>query len=347
VASNQLIVYTPGNGFSPPSTGGATPPAAALARSAQSIAAGLQATDMVDLETTDANLQHAGAGRQFNGQVFVATPQLLRAFGIDPSTIDPSADILSMRPGLSGYSQMQLLYGGPPKGSPVFNNGNGPQNRGNQNNLPCPKSSCVANPFIQEVSALPSGTSAPNTVLTEHAVHQLGLQPSTEGWLIQTAQPLTASQIISAQQAAAAAGMTVETKNDQPTSSEIINWATVFGVVLALGVLAMSVGLIRSETASDLRILTATGASSYTRRSLTAATAGALGLLGAVLGTVAGYIATVAFLRGNQYDGLSELGNVPVRNLLIILVVMPLFAAALGWVLAGREPASMSTQPME
>ncbi len=70
--------------------------------------------------------------------------------------------------------------------------------------------------------------------------------------------------------------MSIETKNSIPTSADIINWATVFGIVLALGILAMSVGLIRSETASDLRTLAATGASSWTRRTITAVTAGAL-----------------------------------------------------------------------
>ena len=85
--------------------------------------------------------------------------------------------------------------------------------------------------------------------------------------------------------------MTMETRSSVPTSAEIINWATAFGIVLALGILAMSVGLIRSETASDLRTLAATGAGSVTRRTLTAVTAGALALLGAVLGTAAGYVA--------------------------------------------------------
>ena len=66
----------------------------------------------------------------------------------------------------------------------------------------------------------------------------------------------------------------------------------------------MSVGLIRSETASDLRTLTATGASGSTRRTLTAATAGALALLGALLGTAAAYIAAIAFSWGNTLDGL-------------------------------------------
>jgi putative ABC transport system permease protein len=199
---------------------------------------------------------------------------------------------------------------------------------------------------IQQVGALPSGTSAPNTVITEHAIHQLGLQTTASGWLIQTPHPPTAAQITNARLTAAAAGLTVETKSSAPSSSEIINWATVFGILLALGILAMSVGLIRSETASDLRTLTATGAGGSTRRTLTAATAGALALLGAVLGTLAGYVACIAYSWDNPLDGLSELSAVPTGNLLIILVGMPLIAAAAGWLLAGREPSAIAHQPI-
>jgi len=200
---------------------------------------------------------------------------------------------------------------------------------------------------IQEVSALPSGTSAPNTVITEHAVHQFGLHPITSGWLIQTPNPPTAAQISSARLTAAAAGLNIETKSSAASPAEIINWATVFGILLALGILAMTVGLIRSETASDLRTLAATGASSSTRRTLTAATAGALALLGAVLGTVAGYVAAIAYSSGSKLDGLSSLSSVPAKNLLIIGVGMPLIAVAAGWLLAGREPAAIAHQPIE
>ena len=133
-----------------------------------------------------------------------------------------------------------------------------------------------------------------------------------------------------------------------PGLAEIINWATVFGIVLALGVLAMSVGLIRSETARDLRTLSATGASAPTRRNLTAVTAGALGLLGAVLGTAAAYVATFAWFRSSALNGgASALASVPVQNLLVIIVGMPLFAAVIGWLLAGREPPAISRQPLE
>src|SRR5207253_1591769 len=172
-----------------------------------------------------AGLNHAASGRNWNGPLYVATPQLLHAFGISASQVSPTADILTMRPGLPALSKMQLLYG----------NIKGPGPGPGPNAFPCPKGNCLANPPIQEVSALPSGTSAPNTVITEHAVRTLGLHTgpaSVAGWLIQTANPLTSAQIHNAQLAAAAANMTVETRSSVPTSPTIGNWATVFGLVL-------------------------------------------------------------------------------------------------------------------
>ncbi len=349
LASNQLVISTangPAGGGDPGAPGGTATPAnpAALEANVHDIAASVGSRDVVELDTTTASLTHAAPGRNWDGPIYVATPSLLRAFGITSSAIDPAADILTMRPGLSTLSDMQLTYGG--KATSV-GPGTGPHPRA-QGDFPCPRGSCVANPVIQEVGALPSGTSAPNTVITEHAVHQLGLQTIPAGWLIQSPHPLTAAQISSARSTAAAAGMAVETKSSAPTSSEIIDWATAFGIVLALGILAMAVGLIRSETASDLRTLAATGASSSTRRTLTAATAGAMALLGAVLGTVAGYVAAIAWFRSSaQNGGLAALSSAPTANLVIIVVGMPLVAAVGGWLLAGREPTGMAHQPME
>jgi len=353
LASNQIIVYTPngpygggpgnGPGGSSPSGTASTPQAQAAV--AYGIASALGSHDVTELDQTSATLQHAAAGRSWSGPVYVATPQLLQAFGIKAADVNPDADILTMRPGLSGLSQMQLVFG---KGPVAVGNGPGGNGQGNgPASFPCPRGQCVANPVIQEVGALPSGTSAPNTVITEHAIHVLGLHPSTAGWLIEAPHPPTAAQITNARLTAAAAGMTIETKNSAPSSAEILNWATVFGIALALGILAMSIGLIRSETASDLRTLTATGASSMTRRELTAATAFALALGGAVLGTVAAYVAAIGYASDNRLDGLSELSNVPTMNLLLIVVGMPVIAAAVGWLLAGREPPAISRQPLE
>jgi len=178
-------------------------------------------------------------------------------------------------------------------------------------------------------------------------VRQFHLTTTTAGWLIQTPGSLAAGQISAAQHTAAPAGLTVETRNSIPTSAEILDIATVFGILLALGILAMTVGLLRSETASDLRVLTATGAGSTARRAISAATAGALAFTGAVVGIVAGYIAAIGFFRASQLDSLSSLTSIPVANLLLILVGMPLVAVIGGWLLAGREPRAIGRRPLE
>lgn len=345
LTSSQLIVYAPCPGdCSGPN--GPVPPGVSMAqaqRVAREIAGELGTTSMITLESTSAGLTHAAPGRFWSGQIYLATPQLLKAFGINQSEVNPDADILTMRPGLSTMSLMQLTYGSD-------GGGNGPGGPGGNNQWPCPVGSCIANPPIQEVSQLPSGTSAPNTVVTEHAITTLHLQKSvqTDGWLIQVPNGLTAAQVTTAQHlAAGASGMSVETRNSIPSLAQIIDAATLFGIVLAIGILGMSVGLVRSEAARDLRTLSATGAGGVTRRTITATTAGALGFTGAVVGIVGGYLAAIGFFRSNSLDGLSSLTSIPVTNLLVILVGMPLAATVLGWLLAGRDPGGIARQPLE
>jgi putative ABC transport system permease protein len=340
LTSSQLIVYAPVGNVNT----GQAPTAAQLAagvKTAREIAADLGTTAMVALDTTSAGLQHASPGRSWSGPIYVGTPQLLKAFGISQSEINPGADVLTTRPGLSTMSLMQLTYGD----YGAKNGGNGPSS------WPCPAGACIANPPIQEVSQLPSGTSAPNTVVTEHAITSLHLQNSvqTSGWLITVPGGLTPAQITTAQQlaAGAAGNMSVETRNSIPSLAQIIDAATIFGLVLALGILGLSVGLVRSEARRDLRTLAATGASGATRRMITAATAGALAFTGAVVGIVGGYAAAIGFFRSNSLDGLSSLTSIPVTNLLVILVGLPLAGAALGWLLAGRDPTGIGRQPLE
>jgi putative ABC transport system permease protein len=347
LAPNQLLVWTnPAN----PDTGPTTSQMAAMTTSAGSIAAGIGAQYVIPLEMGgvggSAGLEHHGGGRPWTGSVYVATPQLLKDFGITASQINPKADILTSLAGLSGVANMSLEWCS--KFGAV--NAAGP-NGSSIHSSPCLASRGISNPVIQEIGALPSGVHAPNTVITEYAIKKFGIGNaiSVQGWLIQTAHPLTAAQVHDAQSVAAAAGnVVVESRDDEPTSAELVNWATAAGIAIALCILAMSVGLIRSETASDLRTLAATGASRGIRRTITAATAGALGLLGGVLGTVAGYVAVIGWLRGNSLNGgISALGNVPVGNLLVLLIGIPVAAAAIAWLLAGRRPAAMAHQPIE
>ena len=334
--ANQVLLYTPGNnanGDDPvrtkPGTKSADAPSPArLQAVAADIAAALGSHDILALDAASAFVGQASGGvtRSGPGTVYVATPALLAHYGIAPSAIDPTTLLLTSRPGLQGTPELRLIYGD-------LNNPN-----------PNANIQALRDPTIQTFTNLPTDTAAPNLLITAHAVQQLKLQVSPGGWLISSPKSLTAPQINTVRQLAAAAGTTIEVKSDAPSLSQLRNYATTAGILLALGVLAMTVGLIRSETGGELRTLTATGASSTTRRTITAATAGTLGILGAVLGTAVAYLATAAFFRSQLTERMS---NVPVFDLMLILVGLPAAAAVGGWVLSGREPAAIAHQPIE
>ena len=360
LASNELAVWSPNgqNGNNPNPSAPTLQDLKSQEASVHSIASAVGATDVVELDNpaSSVGLQNPSAsGRQWNGQIFVATPALLRAYGIDPSSIPSDVDVLSSRPGLSG-SGVQLTYGGGGKGGGQlagpgsnFPGGGGGPGPGNTNS--CSPGGCISHPVVQEESQLPTGTDAPNTLITESALHRLHLasQSSLDGWILQANSPITSAQITNAQALAATDNLSTESKNDEPTSHEIVNWATVFAIGLALGILAMSIGLIRSETASELRTLTATGASTHTRRTLTAVTVGCLAFLGALLGTVAAYVGLAGWYHSNSLEGgVSDMiGHIPWSNLFLIVIAMPVAAAIVGWLLAGRDPTGIATRPME
>ncbi|HEY2641210.1 MAG TPA: hypothetical protein VGI66_15180, partial [Streptosporangiaceae bacterium] len=62
----------------------------------------------------------------------------------------------------------------------------------------------------------------------------------------------------------------------------------------------------------------------------------------ALLGTAAAYLGIIAWDRG-----VHNLVHVPVRNLAVLMVGLPLAALLAGWLLAGREPAAIARQPLD
>jgi putative ABC transport system permease protein len=329
---NQLVVYTPGD--NPATSSGDTLPSLRQRQAGQAtaatIAAALGTRDVLPLTAavapTDTGLQQVGpGGGQGTIDIYVATPTLLRHYGIKASMISPGTVLLTSRPGLQGTPNLLLQYGNFMAQNPVLK--------------------FIPTPSIQTLSSLPTDVSDPNLVIMASVAAKLGLRQATVAWLIQTPRPLTPVQISSARRVAAAAGLTIETKNGTPSLNEVRNDATATGILVALGVLAMTIGLIRSETAGDIRTLTATGASARTRRGITAATAGALGLLAALTGTVAAYLAVAASTWHELIAGHAVL--LPWLDLVAVLVALPVVATVGGWLLAGREPRVITHQPIE
>jgi putative ABC transport system permease protein len=340
LSSSELVVYTYDQDGGMMTQLSSTQ-VAALSGRVDTLAASLHAQSVLPLEFAGAMLDQVGASEHahFTGTVYEATPQLLARYGIKASQIAPGTDILTVRPGLAGLPRMDMSWGGYGECSGTCIAGHEPPHP------PCTVGNgCLVNPVMQTVSDLPGGTSEPNTVITEYAVSKYHLQPRLNGWLIQAPAPLTTTQLNTARQFALANKVTIETMAGGPSLGEITDGATALGIVIALGVLAASVGLIRSETARDLRTLTAVGATGATRRMITAATAAAVGLLGAVLGMAGALIAGLAFAHGSLS---AMLGDVPLSDVLILLAGLPLIAAAGGWLFTGRQPPAVARQPIE
>jgi putative ABC transport system permease protein len=256
-------------------------------------------------------------GKRFTSQsqLYVATPAVLRYLGIDPATIDPSTDFLLDRSVRANDLVIPSMTSR--KGLRVTN--------------------------VQKIEVgrhlfgADSGRN-PANFITLNGLRRHGWKQIPAGWLVESSRPLTSGQIADARDAAAPAGLTIEVRRKNNPPTEVMAIATAAGALLALAILAMTVGLIRSQSSADLRTLTAAGATSGIRRTLTAATAGALALLGALLGIAGAYIVLLAM----YHDDLGYLSDVPVLHLVLAIVGVPLCAAAAGWLVAGREPPAIA-----
>jgi putative ABC transport system permease protein len=263
-------------------------------------------------------------------RLYVATPAVLRYLGIDPVTVDPSTDFLADRSVptdelVSAVEQPTSRAGSEPKVTelPVTN---------------------VQRIDSRKLFGSPDGDRLGRaSFITLDGLHQRGWRHLPSGWLVESSRPLTSEQIADARELAADAGLTIEVQRESTSHAELSAIAMAAGALLALGILAMTVGLIRSETAGDLRTLTAAGATSRVRRTLTAATAGALALLGALLGVAGAYVA----LTATYLDDLGYLGRIPVLYLVLMVVGVPWAAIAAGWLLAGREPPAIARPAIE
>jgi putative ABC transport system permease protein len=321
--AGELLIHAPGmahdTGPDPTGLGKPTLPAPAVSAAAAAATAQALGSDDV-LALTATSITVAQKFRGDPGTVYVATPEVLRHYGIDPGAVDPAATLVTSRPGLSKMAGLHLLYG----------NMDNPSDR--------------RDPKIQYLPSLPTGASEPNLMVTVRGQAELKAETQPGGWLITSSRPWTPAQLNDARQIAVGASMTIETKSQAPSLAQLRNGATAAGILLALAVLAMTVGLVRNEAARDLVTLTAVGANRRTRRHLTAITAGTLGLLGAVLGTAAAYLLTTALFRSQLSEKVSQ---PPVLDLVCVLIGLPLVAGVVSWLVAGRERSGLGRTPIE
>jgi putative ABC transport system permease protein len=254
-------------------------------------------------------------------ELSVATPAVLRYLGVDPASINPRSDFLVDR--TVGVNELVIPSATDRREIRVTN----VQRIDTRGYL-------FGNAF---------GSTAPPAFITLGGLRRHGWAEISGGWLIESKRPLTSAQIADARKRAATAGLSIEVKNENNAATSAMAITTAAGALLALAILAMTVGLIRSESAGDLRTLTATGATSRIRRKLTATTAGALALLGALFGVLGSYLMLVALYS----DDLGYLSHPPVLYLALVVIGVPLAATAAGWLVAGRETPAIARQAIE
>jgi putative ABC transport system permease protein len=263
-------------------------------------------------------------GNRYVSPLYVAAPALLDLYGVDLDAVDPDTEFLTVETG-------ELA---------VF----APDAERDDRSEAERDDRSEAEILTNTQTLTPTYSSIPGSFVTLDALRRRGWEVTPSGsWLVESSEPLTSVELATARDVAAGAGLTIESRDQQAGLRALRSGATAVGMLLALGILAMTVGLIRSESASDVRTLTATGASGATRRTLTAATAGGLAVLGVALGTACAYLTLVAGFRGD----IGDLTPVPVTHLAMIAAGTPLAAAAAGWLLAGREPRVIARQLIE
>lgn len=288
-----------------------------LTATVQQIAAGLDGAQVVELRVViDPRLEPSPVGveavrvdrRDGDGDgppVFLATDPLLEALALRPTS---GFELLTAETGPIDYGAVVDAATGrhPPRP--------------------------VANATIIERGY----TSLPSSLLNPRTVTQQGWTTMTAGWLIDSPTTLTDDQVATIRTIALTAGLRVETRDDQASIAQLRDNATAIGVILALGILALTVGLLRSEAAADTATLTATGATSGVRRAITASTAAALAALAVLIAVVAVYAALTAASR--------DLPALPIANLAAIGFGVPLLSGLAGYAAAGRDSGSLSRQ---
>jgi putative ABC transport system permease protein len=241
-------------------------------------------------------------GTRYFGSIWVATPQLLTAWNLNPALAASTSALLGPpRPGLVVTSDEQLPA----------------------SNVPSSTASTLGLRSYSEAAAY----WVPQRWVAEHH-YEMALT----GWMIDTPDPITIAQHVALLNAAGD-HLTLTTMRAPELSSQLRLLSLIIGSAIAFSVLAFVVALVRSEASEEKRIFIAAGAQRRTRRRIGAATAFLLAATASVLAIPAGYLGLVAVMA----DPTGEYGLVfPIGVLTLVCVGFPTIAAAGAWLLTGR-----------
>lgn len=178
--------------------------------------------------------------------------------------------------------------------------------------------------------------SLPRMVISERTADELGLSAHVAQHLVTFPRPVTGDDIERARSVVAdEPGFFVNSNEDYlPKYAAARSAVTAATVPLGLGVLAVAVALVTSESRRSHQILVAVGASRGAHRKVVAATSGLLAVIAGVLAVPAGILPTMIV------EAASQAGRplvVPWVTLGIVVILTPLLSATVAALLA-RTP---------
>ena len=235
--------------------------------------------------------------------LYVATPALLTALGIDPGQLDRH-EYFAIDPA----GTWSLLY---------------------SQRAPIPEPAPL---HVHAYTSLPQVLVSPTVVTERH------WRIARAGWLLQNPTTLGAAQQRAARMRAAQVGLAIETRDPQTYLGRLRWMFTIGGIAVTLAVIAIALVLLRIQTTRDQQILTAVGAPRRARRAIATTTAAALATAGVLLGITGAYLTLILAYS----DTLDRLGNIPWPALATITVGIPALALLTTWLTTSRQPPSIN-----
>jgi putative ABC transport system permease protein len=178
--------------------------------------------------------------------------------------------------------------------------------------------------------------SIPKVVISPEVADRLGLDTQVSAHLLSDSAPMSSEDIARAREIADRhPGVFVRSNDDYlPKYAVGRAAATAASLPLGLGILAVAVALVSSESRRSHQILVAVGAGPLAHRKVVAATAALLSTITAILAVPAGFLPTAVVQMANQ-SGRPVV--VPWVTIGIVLLVVPLLSALVA-ALVARTP---------
>ncbi len=184
----------------------------------------------------------------------------------------------------------------------------------------------------------PAGQRYAPLVVAPETIRRLGLQVAPTGaiWLPTGPVPDKAEQRAAATVARLAPHSEFGVERGYRPQDSVVRVAlSGFAALVVLGAAVVSTALAAADARRERALLAAIGARPRTRRTVSGLQAALIALLGAVLGTVSGFVPAYALLRSRVAGEMGappvlNPGDVPWGTVVLLAVALPLLAGLLG-----------------